>query len=252
MLWKTSCLVPVPKTPQSSGFSDYRPVALTSHIMKTLVQLMPMVRPPLDPLQFTYQPRIGVEDAIIYLLNHVYAHLDRPGSTVGITFFDFSSAFNSIRPALLGDKLMAMLVNPPLVSWVGDYLTGRPQYTLAALCQMHWSATLGPHKKLSSLLSSSPFTPQTSATRQRPSPGIFGDPAVVGFISKAEYRAVVDNFVTWCELNHMQLNTTKTKEPVVNLSRTRTPVTPVTILGHNIDIVEHYKHLRRNRAASIF
>ena len=31
VIWKTSCLVPVPKTPQPNGFSDYRPVALTSH-----------------------------------------------------------------------------------------------------------------------------------------------------------------------------------------------------------------------------
>ena len=125
VIWKTSCLVPVPKKPQPSGFSDYRPVALTSHIMKTLErlileQLRPMVRPHLDPLQFAYQPRIGVEDAIIYLLNRVYAHLDKPGSTVRVMFFYFSSAFNTIRPAVLGDKLMAMLVDPPLVSWIVD------------------------------------------------------------------------------------------------------------------------------------
>ncbi|CAL8354558.1 unnamed protein product [Merluccius merluccius] len=36
-----------------------------------------MVRPLLDPLQFAYQLRLGFEDAIIYLLNHVYAHLDK-------------------------------------------------------------------------------------------------------------------------------------------------------------------------------
>ena len=58
---------------------------------------------------------------------------------------------------------------------------------------------------------------------------------------QAEYRAVVDNFVTLCELNHLQLNTTKTKELVVDLRRASTPVTPVSILGHNVDIVEHYK-----------
>ena len=36
MLWKTSCLVPVPKKPSPSVLNDYRPVALTSHIMKAL------------------------------------------------------------------------------------------------------------------------------------------------------------------------------------------------------------------------
>ena len=72
------------------------------------------------------------------------------------------------------------------------------------------------------------------------------DSALVGCTSKgdeAQYRAVVDNFVTWCELNHLQRNTTNTKELVVDLRRTRTPVTPVSILGHNVDIVEHYKYL---------
>ena len=70
VLWKMSCLVPVPKTPRPSGPQDYRLVSLTSHIMKTLErlvleQLRPMVRPFTDPLQFTYQPRLRVEDGII-------------------------------------------------------------------------------------------------------------------------------------------------------------------------------------------
>ena len=70
----------------------------------------------------------------MYLLNRVYAHLDKPGSTGRVTFFDFSSAFNTIRPALLRDKLTAMLVDPPLVSWIVDYLTGRPQYVRLRHC----------------------------------------------------------------------------------------------------------------------
>ncbi len=125
VLWKTSCLVPVPKTPRPCGSKDYRPVALTSHIMKTLErlvleQLRPLVKPHLDPLQFAYQPQLGVEDAIIFLLNRVYSHLDQPASTVRVMFFDFSSAFNTIHPALLGEKLTAMQVDSPLVSLIVD------------------------------------------------------------------------------------------------------------------------------------
>ena len=41
----------------------------------------------------------------------------------------------------------------------------------------------------------------------------------------------------------LQLNTTKTKEMVVDLRRTRTPLTPVSILGPNVDFVEHSKYL---------
>jgi len=69
-----------------------------------------------------------LEDAIIFLLHRACTHLDKPGSTVKIMFFDFSSAFNTIQPVLLGSKLTAMQVDPTLVSWITDYLTGRPQY----------------------------------------------------------------------------------------------------------------------------
>lgn len=60
-LWKTSCLVPVPKKMNPSTPSDYRPVALTSHVVKTLERLILrhlrlLVEPWLDPLQFAYQP----------------------------------------------------------------------------------------------------------------------------------------------------------------------------------------------------
>lgn len=98
-----SCLIPVPKTS----------VALTSHIKKTmerliLDQLRSIVRPHQDPLQIAYQPLLRVEDANIYLLNRVYAHLYQPAGTVRVMFFGFAIASNTIRSTLLGDKLTAM------------------------------------------------------------------------------------------------------------------------------------------------
>ena len=107
--------------------------------MKSLERLVlsllrPQVSSSLDPLQFAYQSRLGVEDAIIFLLHRACTHQDKPGRTVRIMFFYFSSAFNTIQPALLGSKLMAMQVNPPLVSWITDYLMGRPQYVRLQDC----------------------------------------------------------------------------------------------------------------------
>ena len=108
---------------------DYRPVALMSHIMKTpeslvLEHLRPMVRPHLDPLQFAYQPRIGVEDFIIYLLNRVYAHLDKPASTVRVRFFELSSAFNT------GD------VETTQIQWGGDRWDNRDLQRQRTLTRM--------------------------------------------------------------------------------------------------------------------
>lgn len=51
--------------------------------------------------------------------------------------------------------------------------------------------------------------------------------SVMGCISDGdenEYRTVVENFITWCEDNFLQLNVTKTKD----LSRRKAPMTPVS------------------------
>ncbi|XP_030641381.1 protein NLRC3-like [Chanos chanos] len=92
--------------------------------------LPPAITTDQAPLQFAYQEHVGVEDAIIYLLHRARSHLDKAGSTVRVMFFDFSSAFNTIQPVLLGDKLRSMRVDALLVTWTMDYLTNRPKYDL--------------------------------------------------------------------------------------------------------------------------
>ena len=138
-LWKTSCIVPVPKKGRPRDLNDYRPVALTSHVMKTFERLvLRHLRTSrtafLDPLQFAYQPHIGVEDALIFLTHKSLSHLEMQGSTVRVMFFDFSSAFNTIQPRLLRDKLLSMQLHPDIAAWILDYLTGRPQYVRVGGC----------------------------------------------------------------------------------------------------------------------
>ncbi len=83
--------------------------------------LRPLVKPALDPLQFAYQENIGVMPSSTCntgLLGYWASHMDKVGSTVRITFFDFSDAFNTTLPLLLGDKLRALQMNTPLVFWI--------------------------------------------------------------------------------------------------------------------------------------
>ena len=75
-----------------------------------------------------YQAQLGVDNAIIYLLHRAYSHLERPGNTVRVMFFDFSSAFNTIQPLLLVKKLSTMRVDNDMVALIGDYLSSRPRY----------------------------------------------------------------------------------------------------------------------------
>ena len=50
------------------------------------------------------------------LLHRALTHLDRESGAVRILFIDFSSAFNTIQPLHLKDKLTIMQVDPALVS----------------------------------------------------------------------------------------------------------------------------------------
>ncbi|TWW62601.1 hypothetical protein D4764_04G0012480, partial [Takifugu flavidus] len=58
-----------------------------------------------------------------------------------------------------------------------------------------------------------------------------------------ECRDLVESFVRWCRENHLQLNVTKTKEVVVDFSKSNSPPCPVCISGKDVEIVPAYKFL---------
>ncbi|KAK3557548.1 hypothetical protein QTP70_029230 [Hemibagrus guttatus] len=65
--FKTSAIVPVPKKTKITGLNDYRPVALTSVVMKSFERLVlsylkDITDPLLDPLQFAYRANRSVDD----------------------------------------------------------------------------------------------------------------------------------------------------------------------------------------------
>lgn len=59
-LWKTSCLMSLPKFSSPATLNDYRSVLLTSDV---LTHLRPGVEASLYPLQFTNCPKVGVDNA---------------------------------------------------------------------------------------------------------------------------------------------------------------------------------------------
>lgn len=91
-----------------------------------------------------------------------------------------------------------------------------------AACQTVWSETLG-NRLLALPLHFVHHIAQLSI-RVLSSSEVSDDSAIVGCIiggEESEYRTVINNFATWCELNNLQLNMTKTRELVVDLKRTK-------------------------------
>ncbi|KAI4904809.1 hypothetical protein NFI96_000064 [Prochilodus magdalenae] len=129
---KAATIIPVPKKSSVSCLNDYRLVALTPIIMKCFERLVmkhikTLLPPSLDPLQFAYRPNRSTDNAISTTLHVALTHLDNRDTYVGMLFIDFSSAFNTIIPQHLIEKLNLLGLNTSLSNWILDFLTGRPQ-----------------------------------------------------------------------------------------------------------------------------
>ena len=108
--WKTNTIIPVPKETEVRAVNDFRPVALTSVVVKCFKRLVhneltsvaltsvvakcferlvcnqpTSVAVRLDPLQFAYRGGF-LEDATLTLVNLIINHLDTTGSCVQSTF----------------------------------------------------------------------------------------------------------------------------------------------------------------------
>ncbi len=107
-------------------------MALTSVAMKSferlvLAYLKDTTGPLLDPLMFAYRANRSVGAAVNMGLYFILQHLDRPGPYVGILFVDFNSAFNTIIPDTLQNKLTQLSVPTSVCQWITSFLTDRQQ-----------------------------------------------------------------------------------------------------------------------------
>ncbi|XP_034047300.1 RNA polymerase I-specific transcription initiation factor RRN3 [Thalassophryne amazonica] len=122
---------PSPKrTP--SCLNDFRPVALTSIIMKCferviLSHIHNSIPDTTDPLQYTYRHNRSTSDTIATALHISLSHLENKDSYIRMLFIDYSSTFNMVAPHKLTHKLLALGLHPSLCDWLLNFLTGRPQ-----------------------------------------------------------------------------------------------------------------------------
>ncbi|CAJ1050790.1 hypothetical protein NFI96_006036 [Xyrichtys novacula] len=156
------------------------------------------------------------------MLHRALSHPEELGVYVRIMFFDFSSAFNTIQPTILKYKLTEMGVDPACVSWIADYLTGRPQFVRLGNCV---SGTLmsSTGALQGTVLAPFLFTLYTSDFRYSTEPchrqKYSDDTAIVACIrngQEAEYRDLIRALSDWSHKNCPHFNTSKTKEMVID------------------------------------
>ena len=124
----------MPKKTTAKEYSDYRPIALTYVPSKCLERillkhLLPESQDNLDPYPFSYRKNKSTEDAILLYSNLVVEHHDNKNAYIYIrsVFIDFSSAFNTLKPDIVINKLRTLNVSPMLCKVILDFLPNREQ-----------------------------------------------------------------------------------------------------------------------------
>ncbi len=227
---KSTTIIPIPKKSPVSCLNDYRPIALTPIMMKCFERLVmhnikTSLPNTLDPLQFAYRPNRSTDDAISSTLHLALTHLENKDSYVRMLFIDFSSAFNTIIPQQLINKLNLLGLNNSLCNWILDFLTGRPQ-SVRVGHNTSSTTTLSTGAPQGCVLSPLLFTLLThDCTAKFSSNHIIkfaDDTTVVGLISnndETHYREEVAQLAEWCGTNNLSLNVGKTKEVVMDFRR---------------------------------
>ena len=260
-LWKLSCIIPnnpIPKKANITRNNDLKPVALTSVAMKSaerfvLRKLKSITSPFSDPLQFAYRAKRSTEDAILFMLERLYSHLEKSycGNYARIMYFDFSSAFNTIQPVVLGRKLLHMDVGNNFIRWIINYLTNRSQYVYirqSDCCSLTLKSNTGAPQ--GTVLAPFLFTSYTADIRADNSKfslvKFADDTALVGLLTKNDvtaYLKQIETFVKYCKDNYLELNVKKTQELIIDYRRNMPTHVPVQINGNEVQRTTKYKYL---------
>ncbi|KAK1795717.1 hypothetical protein P4O66_001026 [Electrophorus voltai] len=216
--FKRSTIVPVPKKPRPSDLNDYRPVALTSVVMKCFEKLVrdfitSSLPASMDPLQFAYRHNRSTDDAIAHLLHTTLTHLDEGrGNYVKMLFTDHN------------------------------------QYGWATASSTLTLSTGAPQGCVLSPLLYSLYTYDCTATSSSNIIVKFADDTVVvGLISDNDERAYLEeikHLENWCQENNLLLNISKTKEMIVDCSKKQERhYQPVRISGTTVERVDSFRYL---------
>ena len=254
--FKKSTIIPVPKKMSPQSLNDYRPVALTSVIMKCFeflfkIHMQSLLPDGFDKYQFAYRKNRSVEDAVSILVHEILQHLESKNAYVRVLFIDFSSAFNTIIPSKLIEKLLVLNFPKDICNWILDFLLERPQ-VVKIQHLFSKSVVLSTGAPQGCVLSPnlySIFTYDCISLNELFSLFVkfADDTTVAGFIlndDERQYFEEVNSLTHWCKENNLDLNIPKTNEMIIDFRKNKTSTpTPLMIDNKQVEQVSIFKLL---------
>ena len=163
--------------------------------------------------------------------------------------FDYSSAFNTVIPQQLYDKLQLLSLDPSMCNYLLDFLLQRSQVVkMNSIVSSTIIVNTGtPQGCVLSPLLYSLFTNDCASHHSSvPLLKFADDTTLVGLVStsdESEYRYEVSSLVSWCDTNNLQLNASKTREMMVDFRKRKNPLAPIIVNGDSIERVDCFKCL---------
>uniref|UniRef100_A0A8D3DB29 Reverse transcriptase domain-containing protein n=1 Tax=Scophthalmus maximus TaxID=52904 RepID=A0A8D3DB29_SCOMX len=178
-------------------------------------------------------------------------------STLGCSSLTTAQPSTQSSRNILVRKLSDLGLHPLSRSWIRDFLSDRPQKVKLGL---HFSSTRtlrtgSPQGCVLSPLLYSLYTHDCSPNHPGNTIVKFADDtAVVGLISggdESEYRDEILKITSWCSNNNLSLNTTKTKEIILDFRNRRADPAPLYINGDCVERVRTFSFLGTTISADL-
>ena len=93
-----------------------------------LPKISSCTKPIMDTMQLAYQSKESINNATTTLIHDLTQHLDDKSKYARCLLIDYSSAFNTMQPHILVNRLAAYSGPASLQLLVLDFLTDRQQY----------------------------------------------------------------------------------------------------------------------------
>ena len=252
--WKVANVVPIFKSGKNNMADNYRPISLTSVVVKTLERLIHkhimkylIDFQLLNDNQHGFRPSRSCVTQLLQLVHEWLQALDKLGS-IDAVFLDFAKAFDKVSHAHLLYKLECNGIKGQILTWLRDFLTSRKQRVVIEGQASDWlnltsgvpqGSILGPLLFLV-YINDLPYSVTCNADS-------FADDTVLHrHIANGSDCDLLQEDLTsasdWCKSWLVTLKTQKCE--VLHISRKNDPVRYQYSLNHILlPEVDHHKHL---------